>query len=132
LEERACTFSPELQKIEKTVGIQNSVDRNLLTTGMEIRRFAETSWVLYRGEKKEDYVALKGAIWYSKATTKSIKDVTDNVDLAGTDQGRRLIQRLRRQERTLLITVNEILKHQDSKGIPVMAPVYYKEQRKII
>lgn len=131
LKEGVWTFSPELRKIEKTVGIQNSVDRNRLTTSMEIRRFVETPWVLYRGEKKEDYVALKGAIWYSKATSKSIKDVTENVDLAGTEQGRRLIQRLRRQERTLLITVNEILKHQDSKGTPAMAPVYYKEQRKV-
>ena len=94
---------------------------------MDLRRFNETPWVLYRGEKLEIYVAVKGAIWYAKATAKSIKYVTEDPTFTGTEREKRLVQKLRRQERTLLVTTNEILKHQKSKGIPVTAAALYKQ-----
>ena len=97
---------------------------------MDLRRFDETPWVLYRGEKLENYIALKGAIWYAKATTKSLKYVTEDPTFTGTEGEKRLVQKLRRQERTLLVTINEILKHQKSKRIPAATAATYEEPSK--
>lgn len=99
---------------------------------MQVKRYEERPWVNYRRTMLEDYVAIQGASFYAKLTGKAIRKYTDDSDFQATNEQKKIVQKMRRQERSLLVTINELYKYQKTTAIPATAPARYEGTTKLV